>query len=196
MLILLFLYSCFYTFAFVRRFFHCTDGSFAVLKTDAFPLPSVPLEKKIADRYGSLSASIISDDFRCPLCRRLFQDASLMPCCGNTYCRGCILIHEKDNKIVCPGCQEHVHDKNEIVLNQTLQESIRAILVSGSQQPNQTCIEQSKKQIVPPGTIRKVEPVSGITPLGGRLVRTRSEAPLLTSTRESLKKKQTTFSTS
>lgn len=113
--------------------FSGTDGTFAVLKDLATVASSAalaqPLEKKIQNRYGAASSAVIRDHLRCNICDRLFQQATLTPCCGETFCHRCVVsrLAAAKPQNACPSCHE-VIDPQDLSSNKVIQESVDAVL--------------------------------------------------------------------
>lgn len=163
-----------------------SDGTFAILKPLATVASSFsqPIETKIHQRFGlgSISSgSTISNHLRCSICHGLFVDAVLTPCCGETFCRPCV-ISRISSSHDCPSCHEKINSA-DLESNRVIQDSVEAVLRvgrlqtgvgAGANQVDGSIVKEEEKssQSLPPGTIRLVE-VSGAKPipLGGRLKR-------------------------
>ncbi|CDW56727.1 DWNN and zf-CCHC domain containing protein [Trichuris trichiura] len=71
----------------------------------------------------------------CSLCDNLLRDASLIPCCGYSYCDECIrhcLLESDDRQ--CPHCQENGVSPTTLIPNGKLREAVRAF---------QTCMKNT-----------------------------------------------------
>ncbi|PFH38340.1 hypothetical protein BESB_006810 [Besnoitia besnoiti] len=133
------------------------DGSFAVMKNakqlSSLSYFSSDLDTKIERHVGS---SDVAAHLKCPLCSLLFSQPVLTPCCGETFCRGCLLraLHvarggaaggafggssagsshngfSKKPGGGCPSCGQAI-DLREVLSNTALQKSIDAIVRSTS----------------------------------------------------------------
>ncbi|KAJ1675654.1 Retinoblastoma-binding protein [Spiromyces aspiralis] len=67
--------------------------------------------RKIANPLDDVSAvdsTQIPQDLQCPICCKIFTDASRVPCCQRVYCSECIdqalLSDDPKKHFVCPGC--------------------------------------------------------------------------------------------
>lgn len=113
--------------------YNLPDGTFAVLKDLTTVASSAalaqPLEKKIRHRYGAASSSVIGDHLQCPICRRLFQQAMLTPCCGETFCESCVTsrLATGEPRNACPSCREIINP-GDLSSNKVIQESVDAVL--------------------------------------------------------------------
>lgn len=136
-----------------------SDGTFAILKplVAASTLIAQPVETRIHQRFG-VGSQAIADYLRCTLCHRLFDDAVITPCCGETFCRSCVMSRlsssldvsvtlshidsssGKDTNISCirsshvrgscPSCKD-VIDSMDLESNKVMQDSIEGVLKVG-----------------------------------------------------------------
>lgn len=75
---------------------------------------------------SSIQIVEIPSTLKCPLCKGLFRNAVLTPCCGRSFCETCITTHllEK-SKSTCPNCQKKLSVKS-LVPNVSLNENVLA----------------------------------------------------------------------
>ncbi|CBZ55867.1 hypothetical protein NCLIV_062930 [Neospora caninum Liverpool] len=131
------------------------DGSFAVMKNakqlSSLSYFSSDLDTKIERHVGS---SDVAAHLKCPLCGLLFSQPVATPCCGETFCRGCLLraLHPSrgtaglfagssglpgDSGLPkklgggCPSCGQAI-DLRDVLCNTALQKSVDAIVRSTS----------------------------------------------------------------
>uniref|UniRef100_A0A0A1XQR7 E3 ubiquitin-protein ligase RBBP6 n=1 Tax=Zeugodacus cucurbitae TaxID=28588 RepID=A0A0A1XQR7_ZEUCU len=82
-----------------------------------FPEPKVSIEKK----------KEIPDDLICSICKDLFVDAVMIPCCGSSFCDDCVrsaLLESEDNE--CPDCKEKGCSPGSLIPNRFLRNSVNA----------------------------------------------------------------------
>lgn len=82
----------------------------------ANPAPA-PVEKKPE----------IPDDLICSICKSLFTDAVMIPCCGSSFCDECVrtaLLESEDNE--CPDCHEKGSSPGSLIPNRFLRTSVNS----------------------------------------------------------------------
>uniref|UniRef100_A0A034WTI5 E3 ubiquitin-protein ligase RBBP6 n=1 Tax=Bactrocera dorsalis TaxID=27457 RepID=A0A034WTI5_BACDO len=82
-----------------------------------FPETKVSIEKK----------KEIPDDLICSICKDLFVDAVMIPCCGSSFCDDCVrsaLLESEDNE--CPDCKEKGCSPGSLIPNRFLRNSVNA----------------------------------------------------------------------
>lgn len=80
------------------------------------PVPT-PVEKKPE----------IPDDLICSICKSLFTDAVMIPCCGSSFCDDCVrtaLLESEDNE--CPDCHEKGSSPGSLIPNRFLRTSVNS----------------------------------------------------------------------
>lgn len=71
----------------------------------------------------------VEESLKCPLCRQMFRQAILAPCCGATFCSDCIidrLAHSSVENSVCPGCDKEVL-AHQLVANEDIRRQVDQI---------------------------------------------------------------------
>lgn len=69
----------------------------------------------------------IPDDLICSICKDLFTDAVMIPCCGSSFCDECVrtaLIESEDNE--CPDCMEKGTSPGSLIPNRFLRNSVNS----------------------------------------------------------------------
>ncbi|XP_053966531.1 E3 ubiquitin-protein ligase RBBP6 [Anastrepha ludens] len=82
-----------------------------------FPEPTVAIESK----------KEIPEDLICSICKDLFVDAVMIPCCGSSFCDDCVrsaLLESEDNE--CPDCKEKGCSPGSLIPNRFLRNSVNA----------------------------------------------------------------------
>ncbi|XP_030384173.1 E3 ubiquitin ligase PARAQUAT TOLERANCE 3 [Scaptodrosophila lebanonensis] len=67
----------------------------------------------------------IPEDLVCGICRDLFVDAVMIPCCGSSFCDDCVrtaLLDSEDNE--CPDCKEKNCSPGSLIPNRFLRNSV------------------------------------------------------------------------
>lgn len=67
----------------------------------------------------------IPDDLICGICKNLFTDAAMIPCCGSSFCDECVrtaLLESEDNE--CPDCHEKGSSPGSLIPNRFLRNSV------------------------------------------------------------------------
>lgn len=69
----------------------------------------------------------IPEDLICSICKDLFVDAVMIPCCGSSFCDDCVrtaLLESEDNE--CPDCKEKGTSPNSLIPNRFLRNSVNS----------------------------------------------------------------------
>ena len=69
----------------------------------------------------------IPEDLICSICKDLFTDAVMIPCCGSSFCDECVrtaLLESEDNE--CPDCREKGSSPGSLIPNRFLRTSVNA----------------------------------------------------------------------
>ncbi|XP_026193793.1 uncharacterized RING finger protein P8B7.15c [Cyclospora cayetanensis] len=115
------------------------DGSFAILKTGTIGGLSVlgsSLDVRIQRHVGGAS------HLKCGCCGALFRAPTLTPCCGETFCRSCIILYMQQHPAaaasssssgaggglsgLCPGCNTAIAAA-DLAANTVLQQSVDTV---------------------------------------------------------------------
>ncbi|CDW54478.1 retinoblastoma binding protein 6 [Trichuris trichiura] len=86
----------------------------------------------------------------CSLCDNLLRDASLIPCCGYSYCDECIrhcLLESDDRQ--CPHCHENGISPTALIPNGKLREAVKAFQTSMNNVSLFTPVEELASKITP-----------------------------------------------
>ncbi|XP_053683209.1 E3 ubiquitin-protein ligase RBBP6 [Sabethes cyaneus] len=70
---------------------------------------------------------VIPEDLICGICKDLFTDAVMIPCCGSSFCDECVrtaLLESEDNE--CPDCKEKGSSPGSLIPNRFLRNSVNA----------------------------------------------------------------------
>ena len=85
------------------------DGNWVIAKPDqvAWDRYQEKATKSAAAREEAERGSeeLQQKGLECPLDKRLFVEPTKTPCCGNTYCKQCIVDALLDDGLQCPGCK-------------------------------------------------------------------------------------------
>merc|ERR1719494_124789 len=65
----------------------------------------------------------IPAELQCPMCKKLFNDCVITPCCGISYCDECIRNYLVDNDLVCANCKETTSPDN-LIVNRAIRKSV------------------------------------------------------------------------
>lgn len=56
----------------------------------------------------------------CDICKELMKDAVIIPCCGESYCYGCIQEYLCENEFTCPACKKDNVSPENLAPNKAL----------------------------------------------------------------------------
>ena len=77
----------------------------------------------------------VPKNLQCPICHELFRSASVVSCCGTSFCDACIRDKLDETNFVCPSCGQQTSSE-AVVPNKTLREVRRVIpLPAGLRHP-------------------------------------------------------------
>ncbi|XP_055702927.1 uncharacterized protein LOC129801679 isoform X2 [Phlebotomus papatasi] len=69
----------------------------------------------------------VPEDLICSICKDLFTDAVMIPCCGSSFCDECVrtaLLESEDNE--CPDCHEKGSSPGSLIPNRFLRNSVNS----------------------------------------------------------------------
>ncbi|XP_055916777.1 E3 ubiquitin-protein ligase RBBP6 isoform X2 [Eupeodes corollae] len=100
----------------------------------------------------------VPDELLCSICKDIFRDAVMIPCCGSSFCDDCVrtaLLESEENE--CPDCKEKGTSPGSLIPNRFLRSSVNTF-------KNETGYERRRKnngvhEVVSNATETKEEPV-------------------------------------
>lgn len=77
------------------------------------------------------------EDLICSICKGIFKDAVMIPCCGSSFCDECIrtALLETDES-VCPECEEKGTSPGSLIPNRFLRTNVAAFLSDSNSNSN------------------------------------------------------------
>lgn len=75
----------------------------------------------------------IPEDLICAICKGIFKEAVMIPCCGSSFCDECVrtaLIESEDNE--CPDCHEKGTSPGSLIPNRFLRNAVAAFHAESS----------------------------------------------------------------
>ena len=76
----------------------------------------------VPDALLSLDNMEAPKNLQCPLCNKVFKDASLIACCGTSYCDHCIRDRLMEDGFRCPTCGTDNMTQDKLTANKFLRE--------------------------------------------------------------------------
>ena len=70
-------------------------------------------------------AAIQDESLICPICRKLFLDPVLTPCCRSAFCEECITNHLVEYDFECPSCESKVPSLKSLIVDGELLERVK-----------------------------------------------------------------------
>ena len=67
----------------------------------------------------------VPEDLICAICKGIFKDAVMIPCCGSSFCDECVrtaLLESEDNE--CPDCKEKGTSPGSLIPNRFLRNAV------------------------------------------------------------------------
>lgn len=71
----------------------------------------------------------VPEDLICGICKNIFTDAVMIPCCGSSFCDECVrtsLLESEENE--CPDCKEKGTNPGSLIPNRFLRNAVNAFL--------------------------------------------------------------------
>lgn len=93
------------------------------------------VSEKVAAAFSE-GARKIEESLKCPLCRQMFRQAMLVPCCGATFCSDCAidrLAHSSLDQSRCPNCKAEVM-VHQLVPNEDIRSQVEEVVKAGKAQ--------------------------------------------------------------
>ncbi|XP_055856330.1 E3 ubiquitin-protein ligase RBBP6 isoform X2 [Episyrphus balteatus] len=81
----------------------------------------------------------VPDELLCSICKDIFRDAVMIPCCGSSFCDDCVrtaLLESEENE--CPDCKEKGTSPGSLIPNRFLRSSVNTF-------KNETGYERRRK---------------------------------------------------
>lgn len=75
----------------------------------------------------------VPEDLICAICKGIFKDAVMIPCCGSSFCDECVrtaLLESEDNE--CPDCKEKGTSPGSLIPNRFLRNAVAAFHAESS----------------------------------------------------------------
>lgn len=75
----------------------------------------------------------IPEDLICTICKGIFKDAVMIPCCGSSFCDECVrtaLLESEENE--CPDCKEKGTSPGSLIPNRFLRNAVAAFHAESS----------------------------------------------------------------
>jgi E3 ubiquitin-protein ligase RBBP6 len=75
----------------------------------------------------------VPEDLICAICKGIFKDAVMIPCCGSSFCDECVrtsLLESEDNE--CPDCKEKGTSPGSLIPNRFLRNAVVAFQAESS----------------------------------------------------------------
>lgn len=69
----------------------------------------------------------VPEDLVCAICKGIFKDAVMTPCCGNSFCDECVrttLLESEDNECPAPDCREKGTSPGSLIPNRFLRNAV------------------------------------------------------------------------
>eukprot|EP00794_Sanderia_malayensis_P008958 gene8957-9912_t len=70
-----------------------------------------------------IGTKAVPKELQCPMCKKLFHDAVVIPCCGTSYCDECIRNYLIDNDFACPSCKTN-SSPDDLIPNKSLRQAV------------------------------------------------------------------------
>ena len=99
--------------------------SIEVKRTSGIPRSFIERDKEMGNNPAMQPVQMppeekqsIPEDLICGICKDLFTDAVMIPCCGSSFCDECVrtaLLESEDNE--CPDCKEKGSSPGSLIPN-------------------------------------------------------------------------------
>lgn len=112
----------------------------------------------------------IPEDLICSICKGIFKDAVMIPCCGSSFCDECVrtaLLESDENE--CPDCKEKGTSPGSLIPNRFLRNAVAAFLAESSNSLSRNAApepeeEQATEEKVVEESVVADPPVEDISP--------------------------------
>ncbi|XP_010008569.1 PREDICTED: E3 ubiquitin-protein ligase RBBP6-like, partial [Nestor notabilis] len=121
------------------------------------PLPEEP--------SSSSSDGPIPDELLCLICKDIMTDATILPCCGSSYCDECIRTALLDSEEhTCPTCHQTDVSLDALTANQSLRQAVNNFR-NGAGYTKRLCrqIQQQQPPPCPPPLRTVIPPAATVT---------------------------------
>jgi len=93
------------------------------------------IQDKVITAFSD-GAKQVEESLKCPLCRGLFREAMLAPCCGASFCNGCAierLCHHGATDSLCPHCSKSLM-AHQLIPNNDLRAQVDAVFKASTKE--------------------------------------------------------------
>jgi len=93
------------------------------------------IQDKVVTAFSD-GAKQVEESLKCPLCRGLFREAMLAPCCGASFCNSCAierLCHHGPSDSKCPNCDKTLM-AHKLIPNDALRNQVDAVFKASTKE--------------------------------------------------------------
>eukprot|EP01104_Vermistella_antarctica_P004298 TRINITY_DN1477_c0_g1_i1.p1 TRINITY_DN1477_c0_g1~~TRINITY_DN1477_c0_g1_i1.p1 ORF type:complete len:349 (+),score=79.83 TRINITY_DN1477_c0_g1_i1:579-1625(+) len=136
------------------------NGSFAEVQPNSSEFDKYAKARSVSN----VDFKNVPPEHKCPLCQRLMNDASLAPCCGNSFCDECIRQALLAGHMSCPSCKKHCVP-DSLIPNRSLRNAIDNFRLSQSSPAIRSTSVPSvgrvpPQEAMPPAAFRQQPPMA------------------------------------
>lgn len=92
----------------------------------------------------------VPEDLICSICKGIFKDAVMIPCCGSSFCDECVrtaLLESDENE--CPDCKEKGTSPGSLIPNRFLRNAVAAFLAESSNSLSRNTAPEPEEEAAP-----------------------------------------------
>ena len=121
----------------------------------------------------------IPEDLVCAICKGIFKDAVMTPCCGSSFCDECVrtaLLESEDNECPAPDCREKGTSPGSLIPNRFLRNAVADFYAKTSNVMSRET-QKSKNNVNELSAYQSLKPLLSLEPSEEPIVQEDFEEP-------------------
>ncbi|EJU03796.1 DWNN-domain-containing protein [Dacryopinax primogenitus] len=120
------------------------DGGYVIAQADSATWEKQRAKAKAISENDIRERPVTDPTFACPVCSKLFREATRTPCCGATYCEECIQTHLLEHDFVCPSCSKRIGSLDRLEPDSEMRRKVKQYIYKAMEEAKEEDDESSK----------------------------------------------------
>ncbi|KZT56889.1 DWNN-domain-containing protein [Calocera cornea HHB12733] len=122
------------------------DGGYVIAQADSATWEKQRAKAKALSENDIREKPVTDSSLACPICSKLFREATKTPCCGTTYCEECIQTHLLEHDFVCPNCNKRIGSLDRLEPDTDMRRKVKEYIYKAMDEAREEDDEGSKGQ--------------------------------------------------